>query len=158
MNMNYKRKTITSLVSNQNVEDYPTPTDAPFTDRIDDRGRILCSDLNIRIDREGNWFYNGTPIKRKELVQLFSSVLQKDYDDHYWLVTPAEKGKIIVEDAPFMAVELSVKGEGQKQSLIFRTNIDEIVQADASHPLKFSVNSETGEPSPYILVRENLEA
>ena len=127
-------------------------------DQTDDHGRFLCGDLNIRIDGEGTWFYNGTPIGRKELVRLFSSVLQKDDENHYWLVTPAEKGRIIVEDVPFIAVELFAKGRGKEQCLEFRTNIDEFVKANSSHPLKIKENIETREPSPYILVRENLEA
>ena len=156
--MSDKTKTNSSLFSKPNLEGYAISADSPPTDQVDDQGRFQCGDLNIRIDREGTWFYNGTPIGRMELVRLFSSVLHKDHDDRYWLVTPAEKGKIIVEDAPFMAVELSVTGHGEKQSLNFRTNIDEIVQASLTHPLRFLVNPETGEPSPYILVRENLEA
>ena len=118
----------------------------------------MCDKLNIRINREGLWFYNGTPIMRKELVKLFSSVLEKDDENRYWLVTPAEKREILVEDAPFLAVELSVNGEGEKQNLEFRTNIDEVVKASASNPLKIHVNALTGEPSPYICVRRNLDA
>ena len=156
--MNNKIKTNTPFISKLNGKIYATSADTPPTDKVDDHGRFLCGDLNIRIDREGTWFYYDTPIRRMELVRLFSSVLHKDHDDCYWLLTPAEKGKIIVEDAPFMAVELSVKGQGETQSLNFRTNIDEVVQASLTHPLRFSVNPETEEPSPYILVRENLEA
>ena len=156
--MNNKIKTNTSFISKLNGANYATSADTPPTDQVDDHGRFLCGDLNIRIDREGTWFYYDTPIGRMELVRLFSSVLHKDHDDCYWLLTPAEKGKIIVEDAPFMAVELSVRGQGESQSLNFRTNIDEVVQASLTHPLRFLVNPETEEPSPYILVRENLEA
>ena len=156
--MSNKTKTNSTFFSKLNGEGYAISADSPPTDQVDDQGRLLCGDLNIRIDCEGSWFYYGTPIGRIELVRLLSSVLHKDHDDRYWLVTPAEKGKIIVEDAPFMAVELSVTGHGEKQSLDFRTNIDEIVQASLTHPLRVSVNPETGEPSPYILVRENLEA
>ena len=121
-------------------------------------GQTICGDLDLLIDREGNWHYNGTPIGRKELIYLFSSVLHKDDDNSYWLITPAEKGKILVEDAPFMAVELFVKGEGKKQELTFRINIGQNVTTSASNPLTFRINEETGEPSPYILVRDNLEA
>ena len=135
----------------------PHPT-SPLSNQTDEQGRLLCSDLGIHIDREGTWFYNGTPIRRKELVKLYSSALQKDKENRFWLITPAEKGEVSVEDAPFMAVELSIIGKGKNQSLIFRTNVDEYVQANLAHPLKINENCKTGEPSPYILVRNNLEA
>ncbi len=127
-------------------------------DERDNQGRFLCGDLDITIDQEGTWYYNNTPIGRKELVRLFSSVIQRDQDNNYWLVTPAEKGKIYVEDVPFMAVELTVSGAGKYQSLKFRTNIDEFVEAGVSNPITFINNQKTGEPSPYVLVRDNLEA
>ncbi len=120
--------------------------------------QILCGDLDIRIDREGTWFYHGSPIGRKELVRLFASVLQRDEDNRYWLITPAEKGEIVVEDAPFIGVEMYVEGAGKDQILSFRTNVDDKVIADDDHPLRIETDSATGEPSPYILVRGGLEA
>ena len=117
-----------------------------------------CGVFDIRINRDGLWFYHGTPIGRRELVKLFASVLRRDSDGHYLLETPAEKGIIEVEDVPFIAVELTVEGAGRAQKLIFRTNIDENVVADAGHPLRIVADPATGEPSPYIEVRAGLEA
>ena len=124
----------------------------------DKEGRFICGELNIKIDKERRWYYNNSPIGRKALVKLFSSVIEKDKNDTYWLVTPAEKGQILVEDVPFMAVECEVNGSGEKQVLNFRTNIDDYVKAGGENPLFFRVDSDTDEPKPYILVRKNLEA
>ena len=95
-----------------------------------------CGVFDIRTNRDGLWFYHGTPIGRRELVKLFASVLRRDSEGRYLLETPAEKGVIEVEDAPFLAVELSVEGIGRSRRLIFRTNIDENVVADIDHPLQ----------------------
>lgn len=118
---------------------------------------IDCGDFDIRIARDGTWFYRGSPILRLPLVKLFASVLRRENDGVYWLVTPAERGRIAVEDVPFIAVALAAEGEGRAQRLIFRTNIDEFVTAGPDHPLRVEV-AESGEPSPYILVRPGLEA
>lgn len=118
----------------------------------------ICGDLDIRIGWDGTWFYHGTPIGRKALVKLFSTVLQRDANGEYWLVTPVEKGRIEVEDAPFVAVELFVEGAGPEQVLKLRTNVDDIVAVDADHPLRVTQDSESGEPRPYVLVRDGLEA
>lgn len=121
-------------------------------------------DFDIRIARDGTWFHEGRPIRRLPLVKLFATVLRRDDEGIYWLQTPVEKGKILVEDAPFVAVELSVKGNGRDQSLCFRTNLGDWVEADAEHPLRLGdgakspESAESGGPSPYILVREGLEA
>ena len=117
-----------------------------------------CGVFDIRINRDGLWFYHGTPIGRRELVKLFASVLRRDSDGRYLLETPAEKGVIEVEDVPFVAVELTLKGGGPTQTLIFRTNIDENVVTDAVHPLRIVVDPRTGEPSPYVEVRDGLAA
>jgi hypothetical protein len=117
-----------------------------------------CGVFDIRINRDGLWFYHGSPIGRKELVKLFASVLRRDAEGRFLLETPAERGVIEVEDAPFLAVELTVEGTGQAQTLIFRTNIDENVVADAAHPLRVVLDPETGEPNPYVTVRDGLEA
>lgn len=113
---------------------------------------------DIRIARDGTWYHEGAPIGRKPLVKLFASVLWRDDDGGYWLRTPVERGRIEVEDAPFTAVELSVKGEGDGQILAFRTNLDDWVEADSQHPLRVEENRETGQISPYIVVRDRLEA
>jgi len=114
-------------------------------------------DLQIRIARDGTWFYRGSLIARLPLVKLFASVLRREADGSYWLVTPAERGRVEVEDAPFLAVELTAEGEGREQQLIFRTNLDDIVTAGPDHPLR-TETAVDGEPSPYILVRDGLEA
>jgi hypothetical protein len=111
----------------------------------------------MRIARDGTWFYRGSPIARRPLVKLFASVLRREADGHYWLVNPAESGKIEVEDVPFLAVALTAKGQGREQRLIFRTNLDDIVTAGADNPLRVETTAK-GEPAPYILVRDDLEA
>ena len=156
--MKGNKKKVSSNFFNLQIEaNRPTPI-SPSSNQTEKQESFPYSDSNIYIDREGKWFHNGAPINRKELLKLFSGVLQKDQEDRFWLVTPAEKEEIIVEDAPFMAVELLVKGKGKKQNLVFRTNMDEYVQASLSHPIKIHGNCETGEPEPYILVRNNLDA
>ena len=121
---------------------------------------IIDSDeyYGIRILKNGTWLYNGTPINRHNLVKLFASVLKKDAAGDYWLITPYEKGRIEVEDVPFTAVELKVEAPGPSQVLTFRTNIDEWVDAGAEHPLRVVIDAKTGEPSPYIMTRDGLEA
>lgn len=114
--------------------------------------------FDIRIAKDGTWFHEGRPITRKPLVRLFASVLRRDTVGDYWLQTPVEKGRISVDDVPFVAVELSVKGAGDAQRLRFRTNLDEWVDAGADHPLRIAEGRESEGPSPYILVREGLEA
>lgn len=117
----------------------------------------FCGDLDMRIARDGTWFYLGTPIGRKPLVKLFSSIIRRDGDD-YFLVTPVEKVGITVDDAPFVAVDFEVTGTGRNQVLTFVTNVDDTVEAGPDHPIRVARDPETGEPSPYVLVRANLEA
>jgi uncharacterized protein len=114
-------------------------------------------DLGMRIARDGTWFYLGSPIGRLPLVKLFASVLRREADGRYWLVTPAERGRIEVDDVPFLAVAVTVEGEGRDQQLIFRTNLDEFVTAGPDNPLRVETAA-SGEPAPYILVRDGLEA
>ena len=117
-----------------------------------------CGDFDIRIARDGTWFHQGSPIGRKPLVRLFASVLRREADGEFWLVTPVERGRVIVDDAPFVAVELAASGTGRSQTLRFRTNIDDWVEADAAHPIRVARAPDSGEPRPYILVRDGLEA
>jgi uncharacterized protein len=112
-----------------------------------------CGDLPFLIRRDGTWLYQGTPINRKELVCLFASVLRREDDGSWWLRTPAERGRIEVEDAPFVAVELDWTGDGRHQTLSFRTNIDQVVTAGPDHPIRVSTDFLTCEPTPYILLR-----
>lgn len=120
--------------------------------------RDFCGDLEIRIDRNGVWHYQGSPISRPEMVSLFASTLVRDASGGYWMVTPSEMGRIEVEDVPFMAVELFHGGAGREQVLSIRTNIDEIVTIDDDHPLEVHTDPDTGEPSPYVEVREGIHA
>ncbi|MGB0555078.1 MAG: DUF1285 domain-containing protein, partial [Alphaproteobacteria bacterium] len=94
----------------------------------------------MRIGRDGTWYYLGTPIKRMPLVKLFSTVLRRDDKGDFWLITPVERGRIDVDDAPFVAVGLTVDGEGQDTRLTFRTNLDEEIVADAEHPIRVEVD------------------
>ncbi|MER8379916.1 DUF1285 domain-containing protein [Mesorhizobium sp. M1399] len=118
----------------------------------------FCGDLDMEIKQDGTWFYLGTPIGRMPLVQLFSSVLRKDDDGKTYLVTPVEKVGIRVADAPFIAVEMDVSGAGDGQIITFRTNVGDVVEAGAEHPLRFVDEDETGGLKPYVLVRGRLEA
>lgn len=117
----------------------------------------FCGDLDMRIARDGSWYYLGTPISRPAMVRLFSTVIRRDGDD-YFLVTPVEKVGITVEDAPFVAVHLEAIGEGEAQVLRFTTNVEDETEAGADHPLRVELDPESGEPSPYVHVRANLEA
>lgn len=116
-----------------------------------------CGDLDIRIARDGTWFYLGTPIGRKELVRLFSTIIRKDGDE-YFLVTPVEKVGITVDDAPFVAVDFDVSNPGPDQTLTFETNVGDFATAGPDNPIRVERNPDSGEPSPYVLIRANLEA
>ena len=118
----------------------------------------FCGDIDMRIARDGTWFYHGSPIGRKPLVKLFASVLNRDSAGDYWLETPLEKCRISVEDAPFTAVEMFVDGEGDNRLIRFRTNLDDMVNADADHPIRVDTDRESGEPAPYVRVRQGLDA
>ncbi|WP_375279694.1 DUF1285 domain-containing protein [Pseudooctadecabacter sp.] len=113
----------------------------------------FCGDLDMRIARDGTWFYLGTPIGRPELVKLFSTIIRRDGDD-YFLVTPVEKVGITVDDAPFVAVDFEVEGD----ALRFVTNVGDEAVAGPDHPIRVERDPQTGEPSPYVLIRRNLEA
>lgn len=127
-------------------------TEIPRTVRPS-RTPIDCGDLPFLIKRDGTWLYRGTPIGRKELVCLFASVLRREEEGGFVLETPAERGRIEVEDAPFVAVELDFTGDGRRQVLSFRTNIDQVVTAGPDHPIRVSHDILTCEPTPYLLVR-----
>lgn len=113
---------------------------------------------DIRIARDGTWYHNGDPIRRLELAKLFATVLRRDDAGDYWLITPAERGRIVVDDVPFVAVEMTVNGDGRNRVLSFRTNLDEWVDAGPDHPIRIETHPETGEPRPYILIKKGLEA
>ncbi|MDE4144956.1 MAG: DUF1285 domain-containing protein [Pseudophaeobacter sp. bin_em_oilr2.035] len=117
----------------------------------------FCGDLDMRIARDGTWFYLGTPIGRFELVRLFSSILKRE-GDKYFLVTPVEKVGITVDDAPFVAVDFEASGAGEDQVLSFTTHVGDSAVAGPDHPIRVVRDPETGEPSPYVMIRAGLEA
>ncbi len=121
-------------------------------------GRVLCGDIDMRIAANGTWFYLNSPIGRKELVKLFSSVIRCDDAGNYWLVTPAEMARIRVDDVPFTAVELLIEGEGEDRVVAFRTNVDTVITLDEEHPLRVATDVATGEPRPYIMLKDRMEA
>src|SRR6056297_2285903 len=116
-----------------------------------------CGDLDILIRRDGTWFYQGSPIGRAPLVRLFSSILKKE-GENYFLVTPAEKVGIKVEDAPFVATDFVVDGAGLDQTITFTTHVGDNVAAGPDDPIRVERDPETGEPAPYVHVRRGLEA
>lgn len=116
-----------------------------------------CGDLDIRIARDGMWWYLGTPIGRQELVRLFASVLKRE-DDRYFLVTPVEKIGISVDDAPFVAVDFEVSDAGPAQAITFETNVGDQTVAGLDNPIRVERDPVTGEPSPYVHVRSGLDA
>ncbi len=115
-----------------------------------------CGDSEMRIARDGTWFHQDSPIGRENMVRLFSTVLRREPDGGYVLVTPVEKLSIAVEDAPFLAVEMKAEGEGRAGRLAFRLNTGDLVTAGPEHPLRF-VERDDG-PHPYLHVRGGLEA
>lgn len=117
-----------------------------------------CGAIDIRIAADGAWFYRGSAIGREALVRLFASVLRREPDGSHVLVTPVEKLTIVVEDAPFVAVEIAASGEGAAQDLTFRTNVGDIVSAGPERPLRFVEEPKTGGLKPYLSVRAGLEA
>ncbi len=117
-----------------------------------------CGEIGLKIRRDGVWTYQDSPIGRTALVKMFASILRKDDDGRTYLVTPAVKIGVDVEDAPFLAVEMAVEGSAEKQVLTFRTNVDDVVTVDANHPLRFEKQDPDGGLKPYVLVRGRLEA
>ena len=122
------------------------------------RPLLFCGDLDIRIASDGTWFHEGTPIGRLALVRLFAGLLRREAEGDFWLVTPVERARIRVDDAPFLAVELKAEGEGRAQRLSFRTNLDDWVTADRAHPLWVRQRPGRADRAPYLMVRDGLEA
>lgn len=112
-----------------------------------------CGDIDIVIRKDGVWLHEGSPIGREALVRLFASVLRLD-PDGYCLVTPVEKMRITVEDAPFRALRVDRRGE----DLVFTTDVGDETVAGAENPIRVEADAETGEPRPYVHVRRRLEA
>ena len=115
----------------------------------------FCGDLDMEIRADGTWFYQGSPIGRPAMVRLFASILKREGDE-YFLVTPVEKVRIRVVDAPFVAVEMKAEGEGPDARLAFRLNTGDLVTAGPDHPLRFAEDADG--PRPYLGVRAGLEA
>lgn len=115
-------------------------------------------DIDMRIARDGEWFYRGSPIQRLPLVKLFASVLRHDEDGKFYLVTPVEKVGIKVDDAPFVAVDYRIDGDAGAPLFTFVTNLGDEAEAGPDHPIRVSRDPETGEPAPYIHIRARLEA
>ncbi|QPC44258.1 DUF1285 domain-containing protein [Kaustia mangrovi] len=125
---------------------------------VDEWNPPFSGDIDMVIARDGSWLYRGTPILRDRLVRLFASILRRDGDGDYYLVTPVEKCRIAVEDAPFVAVAMEAEGTGRGQILRFVTNVGDRVRADGDHPLRFAEAGDGQGPKPYVLVRGRLEA
>lgn len=123
---------------------------------VDQWNPTHCGDSEMRIGCDGTWFHQGSPIGRQAMVRLFSTILRREADGRYVLVTPVEKLDIAVEDAPFVAVEMKAEGEGDAARLAFRLNTGDLVAAGPDHPLRF-VDGDDG-PRPYLHVRGRLEA
>lgn len=116
-----------------------------------------CGDLDMRIARDGTWYYLGTPITRPAMVRLFSSILKRE-GGRYYLVTPVEKVGITVDDAPFVAVDVEASGQGAAQRLTFTTHVGDRVTAGPDTPLRVVRDAQSDEPAPYVMVRAGLEA
>ena len=135
------------------------PNDPTLTSGGLPRSRTEDEGYDIRIAADGVWYHEGRPIRRPALVKLFASVLQRDAAGDYWLITPAERGRITVEDAPFVAVEAEWRGDG----LWLRTNLDDWVAVSPDHPIRVAYGKEgasggTDAPRPYVMVHRGLEA
>ena len=111
----------------------------------------------MKINSKGDWCFNNSPINRKKMVQLFSTVLRRDEED-YFLVTPVEKIKVVVEKKPFVIIDFEIKEEEKKQTIFFLTNTNDVVKLSNSNKLTVEIEENTKEPFPYIEVRDRLEA
>ena len=118
----------------------------------------LSGDMDLRITRDGTWHHEGRPILRESLVRLFSTILRRDEDGHYYLLTPAEKWRIQVDDVPFLAIFLESEGKGETQTLRFTTNLGDRVEAGPEHPIQVKYTVPDSEPAPYVHVRQRLWA
>lgn len=125
--------------------------------QLDEKG-VPAQDFAMRIDVDGTWYHQGSPIKREGMVRLFASILTRLDNGEYWLVTPVERGRIEVEDVPFVVSSMVAEGGAQAQQISFVTNIGDVVPLDLEHPLIIRQGSRGDEPRPYILVRGGLEA
>lgn len=125
---------------------------------IDQWNPELSGDIDIRIARDGTWIYQGKPLGRESIARLFSTILRREADGHYYLVTPVEKWRIQVEDTPLLAHTLQVEGQGRQQTLTVTTNLGETLTIGEQHPLTVGTYTETGAPRPVIGVFHGVEA
>ena len=135
----------------------PQMTNTPSPQLTADQMPPLCGDFNIRIDRDGRWYYMGSPIGRLALCKLFATVLNRKADGSYWLTTPVENGRIEVEDVPFVIIGMTQVDTDAGPAVQFRSNLDHEFIVDADHPLRVEVDPHTGEPTPYVVVTKGLE-
>lgn len=142
-------KTENMTISAAAREPCPPPAGIPL------HRQHLLGHVDIRIAADGTWLYMGTPIRRKRMVTLFSSVLRRDTDGHYWLITPAEAARITVDDAPLLAVEMQTVERDGRPVLRFRTNVGTWVEADAAHPIRIAIDPESGAPRPYLQIADD---
>lgn len=118
----------------------------------------FCGEIDIRIARNGDWFHEGSVIARPAMVRLFSTILRRDDDNEFYLVTPVEKLRIQVDCAPFLITQMDVSGDGRSCELRFKTNVGDTVIASQEHPVIVETDPVTGHPSPRIRVRDRLDA
>jgi len=118
----------------------------------------LCENVDMKIARDGKWFFKNSPIGREKMIKLFSTVIRFDDDGFYYLVTPVEKIQLQVEDKPFVIKTFNKEIIDGEEVFLFQTNVDDVVTLSKENPLRVDINEITQEPSPYILVRKNLEA
>ena len=117
----------------------------------------LCENVDMKIARDGKWYFKNSPIGREKMVKLFSTVIRYDDDGFYYLVTPVEKIQLQVEDKPFVIKTFNKEIIDGKEVFLFQTNVDDIVTLSNENPLRVEINKDTQEPSPYVLVRKNLK-
>ena len=120
--------------------------------------RTANDNADFQIARDGTWFYHGSPILRKSLVKLFATVLKRQTDGTFWLVTPVERVRVSVQSAPFIAITATKTGSQNQQYLTFETNVGDKIVAGPKHPIRVVLDPGTKQPAPYLLVRDGLEA
>ena len=143
-------------LSSMSLAEVAAAAEAATLPPVDTWHPVNSGDSLMRIAADGTWYHDGGPIKRANMVRLFSTILRREPDGGYVLVTPAEKLSIEVEDVPFQAVEVKIEGEGTARRLAFRLNTGDLVVADSSHPLRFGATESV--PAPYVMVRGGMEA
>lgn len=139
----------------EHVAEYDTTGQGPPVDQWDP---AFTDDLELFINRNGRWFYQGRAIERLALRQLFASIMRRESDGYYYLLTPHEKYRIQVEDVPFLAHSVEKEGDGESQILWLRTDVDDCFPIGASHPLMVWTDGDSGEPQPYVMIRRGLQA